>query len=167
MARSDPEAAERKLLPVNLASLARDTVKDLAPIAASKGIDLGLDESADAGAAPVVDGDADDLRMLLSNLVDNAIRYTPANGTIDVRVTSTDDRVMLEVADSGPGIPPDDRERVFDRFYRRASDDATGSGLGLAIVRRIAQRHGASVDLGDGEGARGLAVRVRFPKSAV
>ena len=161
MARSDPEAAERKLHPVNLASLARDTVMDLAPIASAKGIDLGFDDRAVA-ADPVVNGDADDLRMLLGNLVDNAIRYTPSQGTIDVRVSGDADHVTLEVTDNGPGIPVDDRERVFDRFYRRATDDTTGSGLGLAIVRRIAQRHRAAVELGEGPQGRGLRVSVRF-----
>lgn len=169
MARSDPEAAERKFTRVDLAALARDTVAELAPIAAARSIDLGFDDS--GGADANVDGDADDLRMLMTNLVDNAIRYTPVGGTIDVTVSTSDRESTLQVTDNGPGIPVEDRERVFDRFYRRASTvggegsgDTTGSGLGLAIVRRIAQRHGASVELYDGVGGRGLGVRVRFPR---
>ena len=172
MARSDPEAAERKFERVDLAMLARDTVAELAPIASARSIDLGFDDG--GGVDSMVDGDADDLRMLMSNLVDNAIRYTPVNGTIDVTVSTAARESTLQVTDNGPGIPVEDRERVFDRFYRRASADAatgegggdtTGSGLGLAIVRRIAQRHGASVELGDGPAGRGLTVRVRFAQT--
>ena len=163
MARSDPEAAERKRVPVDLAALARETVMDLAPIAATKSIDLGFDEHSPAQPS-IVDGDAEELRMLLSNLVDNAIRYTPSNGTIDVDVSSDNREVTLKVTDNGPGIPPEDRERVFDRFYRRASDETTGSGLGLAIVRRIAQRHGATSALSEGAGGRGLTVTIRFSR---
>ena len=165
MARSDPEAAERKHGPVDLAAVARETVMDLAPIAATKSIDLGFDDH--KANAPIVDGDADDLRMLLSNLVDNAIRYTPSNGTIDVDISSDQREITLEVTDNGPGIPPEDRERVFDRFYRRASDETTGSGLGLAIVRRIAQRHGATTALSDGADGHGLNVTVRFPRPRI
>ena len=165
MARSDPEAAERKFKPVDLTALARDTVAELAPIATVKSIDLGF-EDATAGAGAMVDGDADDLRMLLSNLVDNSIRYTPSNGAIDVRLSGDERTVTLDVTDNGPGIPVVERERVFDRFYRRATDDVTGSGLGLAIVRRIAQRHRATSDLGDGPDGRGLRVTLRFNRGA-
>jgi two-component system OmpR family sensor kinase len=162
MARSDPEAAERAFVEVDLTALARATVAELAPLAEAKGLDLGF-----SGDRPVtVQGDPESLRVLLENLVDNAIRYTPAGGTIDVAVAGSGGTASLSVADDGPGIPPDDRERVFDRFYRRPSTestDTTGSGLGLAIVRRIAQRHHASVELGDGLHGRGLKVAVQLP----
>jgi two-component system, OmpR family, sensor kinase len=159
MARSDPEAAERPFVEADLTTIARDTVAELAPIAESKNLDLGF-----SGNAPVtVQGDPESLRVMLGNLVDNAIRYTLSGGIIDVAVAGNGGSASLTVADDGPGIPPEERERVFDRFYRRASTDTTGSGLGLAIVRRIAQRHGASVKLGDGLRARGLTVTVRFP----
>ena len=159
MARSDPEAAERPFVDVDLTAIARDTVAEFAPIAEANGIDLGY-----AGDAPVnVHGDPESLRVMLGNLVDNAIRYTPSGGTIDVVVAGSGESASLTVTDDGPGIPPEDRERVFDRFYRRASTDTTGSGLGLAIVRRIAQRHRASIELGDGLHGRGLKVTVLFP----
>ena len=158
MARSDPEAAERPFVETDLAAVARDAVAELAPVAEARGLDLGF-----AGAAAVmVHGDPESLRVLLENLVDNAIRYTPSGGTIDVAVTAGGGTPTLTVADDGPGIPPEDRQRVFDRFYRRGSPDATGSGLGLAIVCRIAQRHGAIVELGEGAHGRGLMVTVRF-----
>jgi two-component system, OmpR family, sensor kinase len=100
---------------------------------------------------------------LASNLVDNALRYTPAGGRVDVSALRTKDGLVIEVVDTGPGIPPAERERVFDRFYRAADTDAPGSGLGLAIVRSIAERHGAQVKLESGPDGRGLAARAVFP----
>ena len=92
-------------------------------------------------------GDREALRTLVRNLVDNAVRYTPAGGRVQVRTRGgaprRASRPVLEVTDSGPGIPAADRERAFDRFYRRASAPQGGSGLGLAIVKAIADRHGA------------------------
>jgi two-component system sensor histidine kinase TctE len=88
------------------------------------------------------------LRELLSNLIDNALRYTPAGGSVTVRVRSDEgERGYLEVEDTGPGIAPAERGRVFERFYRILGNTAEGSGLGLAIVREIAQQHGAEVDI--------------------
>ncbi len=114
-----------------------------------------------------VRGDPADLAMLIANLLDNALRYTPAGGRVDVAVDDDGGRAVLSVVDTGPGIAPADRERVFERFYRGAAGaggpDATGSGLGLSIVRRIADAHGATILLDDGPDGRGLAVRVRFP----
>ena len=103
------------------------------------------------------------LHTLLFNLVDNAIRYTPAGGRVDVASCREDGRAVLVVTDTGPGIPDADRDRVFDRFYRRVGTETSGSGLGLSIVRNIARRHGAEVFLDAGPGGQGLAVRVRFP----
>jgi len=108
-------------------------------------------------------GDAEALRVMLGNLVDNAIHYTPPGGTVDVEAALDRGQVCLIVTDTGPGIPAEERERVFDRFYRRAAAGGPGSGLGLAIVRKIAQRHRACVELGAGAGGRGLKVMVRFP----
>jgi len=107
-------------------------------------------------------GDPEALRILLGNLVDNALRYTPPAGRVDVAVCHRNGEVLLEVRDTGRGIPVAERERVFDRFYRRPGSGATGSGLGLAIVKGIAERHGARVLLEEGEGGEGLTVRVGF-----
>lgn len=106
---------------------------------------------------------AGSMRMLTRNLVDNAMRYTPAPGTIVIRCGQRDGAAFMEVADSGPGIPPEMEERVFERFFRLAGAQLPGSGLGLSIVRRIAERHGAQVKLGPGLHGTGLCVRVSFP----
>jgi two-component system OmpR family sensor kinase len=128
-----------------------------------RGVDLGIETSDSA----TIDGDPEALRVMLNNLIDNATKYTPEGGRVDVSLKMEDGRPVVRIADSGPGIPADERERVFDRFYRvgegasRARTDVAGSGLGLAIVRRIASQHGAAVALGESP-AGGLVVTVRF-----
>jgi two-component system, OmpR family, sensor kinase len=163
LAREEPGVSERPARKVDLAATARAIVGDFAPLAAAKGIDLGVDAS---GAAQVV-GDGEALATLVSNLVDNAVRYTPAPGRVDVVLTRDGQHVVLEVRDTGPGISAEDRPRVFDRFYRGAAAHAPGaahgSGLGLAIVKRIADRHGAEVSVGPGIDDRGSSVTVRVP----
>jgi two-component system OmpR family sensor kinase len=144
---------------VDLAGLARRAVADLAPVALAKGVDLGL-QQADAAS---VQGQPDALNILLRNLVENAVKYTPAGGTVDISVRAGTGIATLGVEDSGPGIPPDERERVFDRFYRIAGSEAAGSGLGLAIIKSIAERHGATLALGQSERLGGLAATVTFP----
>jgi two-component system OmpR family sensor kinase/two-component system sensor histidine kinase QseC len=109
-------------------------------------------------------GDRVALALLVRNLADNALRYSPPGTQVELRVLQDGGGALLQVDDAGPGIPADDRERVFDRFYRRASGEETGSGLGLAIVRSIAERHGAEVTLGDSP-LGGLRVWVRFGRS--
>lgn len=158
LARQEPGAAESRFAAVSLAGLARYSVIEHAPLAEARKIDLGV---AQADEAAVVPGDTDALRILLANLIGNALRYTPAGGRVDVSCGREEGGVFLEVADSGPGIPAGERERVFDRFYRRGGDGETGSGLGLAIVRAIADRHGAQVSLADADSG-GLLVRVVF-----
>jgi two-component system OmpR family sensor kinase len=103
------------------------------------------------------------LRTLVYNLVDNALRYTPSGGRVDVVVGNDARRASLAVRDNGPGIPPADRSRVFDRFYRGSGAEGVGgSGLGLAIAKRIAERHGAAIELGPGIDGAGLGVIVTF-----
>jgi two-component system OmpR family sensor kinase len=118
-----------------------------------------------------VRGDGEALRILVRNLIDNAVRYTPPGGTVRVSCRNGDNGdVVLEVADSGPGIPAEERDRAFDRFYRLSATQS-GSGLGLAIVKAIAQRHGASITLESGvvdsahpgSALQGLHIRVHFP----
>jgi signal transduction histidine kinase len=158
--------AERPVAPIDLHTLCRDVIRELAPLASAKSIDLGLIEPAAPWGRPIVSGDAAALSTLVSNLIDNALRYSPSRGRVDVSAVHDADRVVLTVRDTGPGIPPAERSRVFDRFYRGAhaeSGSERGSGLGLAIVKRIAERHSAEIVLGDGIDGAGLGVTVRFP----
>ena len=160
LARLDPESAQRPLAPVALNPLLHAIIADHAPLAVEKTIDLGLIRDDPAS----ITGDADSLRILFGNLLDNAIRYTPAGGTVDVQITSAPDAIHVELADTGPGIPPEDRARVFDRFYRREGTGVPGSGLGLTIVTTIAKRHQAQITLGDRDGGPGLVVCLTFPR---
>lgn len=107
-------------------------------------------------------GDAQALGILIRNLLDNAIRYTPAGGKVDLEVLRDGDRARLVVEDSGPGIARKDRQRAMDRFHRISGSEATGSGLGLAIVKSIAEMHGATVALDDSAALGGLRVVVTF-----
>ena len=161
LARQEPEAAQRAFTAVDLAGIARRVLAEQAPLAAARNVDLGV--TADDDAEVRVQGDLEALQVMLGNLVENAIRYTPNGGAVDVALRTTRDRAEIVVADTGPGIPEQDRERVFDRFYRREGSGAPGSGLGLAIVKDIADRHGALITLEDAE--PGLRVRVSFPRS--
>ena len=163
MARLEPDAPARHFVDVDLPALAKDAVVARAALAVDKDVDLGVTRVAQVP----VRGDPADLAMLIANLLDNALRYTPAGGRVDVAVDDDGGQAVLSVVDTGPGIAVADRERVFERFYRGAAGaggpDATGSGLGLSIVRRIADAHGATILLDDAGDGRGLAVRVRFP----
>jgi len=162
LAREEPGVPEKPLRPVDLRALARDAIQALAPLAAAKSIDLGLVEAPPESASPIVSGDADALSTLVSNLIDNAVRYTPARGRVDVATLAQAGTVALTVRDTGPGVAEAERSRIFDRFHRGVGGER-GSGLGLAIVKRIAERHGARIDLAEGIGGAGLGVTVRFP----
>jgi len=160
MARLEPEAP----LPresVDLGALAKALVAELSPLAEARDIDLGIADCAPA----CVEGDPNSLRLMLSNLVDNAVRYTPRGGRVDVAVRAEGSGALLEVSDTGPGIAPEERDRVFDRFYRGTEANSPGSGLGLAIVKRAAERHRGTVALSEGSGGAGLRVSVRLPRS--
>ncbi|MHB8783663.1 MAG: sensor histidine kinase [Desulfobacteria bacterium] len=156
MARVEPDAVREPPEPVALEETVHTVIAEYAPIAADKNVDLGLARSEPATVA----GYPADLRIMLSNLVDNAIRFTPSDGRIDLRLSLRGKDAVLEVEDTGTGIPPEDRDRVFDRFYRRHGGDTRGSGLGLAIVKSIVDRHGGRITLDAGDGGRGLKVTV-------
>ncbi len=150
--------------PAALDAVAQQVLEDLATQALAKRIDLGLELRA-AGPwwvamHPVT------LRELLTNLVDNALRYTPAGGVVTVRLGGLPQQLQLSVEDNGPGIAPALRERVFERFYRIDDRDSDGCGLGLAIVREYARQSGASLVLETPAGGAGLAVRVALPRAA-
>ncbi|HVW68738.1 MAG TPA: ATP-binding protein [Steroidobacteraceae bacterium] len=156
-ARQQPRV-EPQRVPVPLADIVRETVAELVPFADAKSIDLGISDSHTA----VVLGDPDALRTLARNLVDNAVRYTPEGGRVDVSVEVMPGRVILAVTDTGPGIPAEERSRVLDRFYRLPGTSPSGSGLGMAIVKAIADAHGATLRLDSGPGGHGLSVQVTF-----
>jgi two-component system OmpR family sensor kinase/two-component system sensor histidine kinase QseC len=141
--------------------VARLAARDARALATERGSTVAVNVHAPA----IVSGDGDALQVLARNLVDNALRYAPPGSRVEVHVASDASGATLKVDDSGPGIPEAERERVFDRFYRRANADETGSGLGLAIVRGIAERHHARVELGDSP-LGGLRVSVAFGASA-
>ena len=162
LARAEPGGPQEPLAPTDLTEAARQAVADLVPLADSKSVHLTM-EAKDGSS---VEGDANALRILVRNLVDNAVRYTPGGGRVELTIANQPGQIVLAVDDSGNGIPASERERVFDRFYRRvkteeAGREDTGSGLGLAIVRSIAQRHAASVQLTDSN-LGGLRVAVQF-----
>jgi two-component system OmpR family sensor kinase len=165
LARQEPRA-ESPRVAVRLDDLAREIVAELVPLADAGNIDLGVT----AAQAVSLPADPEALRTLLRNLVDNAVRYSAAGGRVDVSVeavpAASGGGARLAVTDEGPGIAPEDRARVFDRFYRRAGTAPPGSGLGLAIVKAIADAHGASVALSDPASGRGLTVTVSFPPRA-
>lgn len=155
MARAEDASQALQRQPVNLARLAAEVVRDFVPRALEKRIDLGY-EGPDSGAAKgqsglSIAGQPVLLRELIRNLVDNALQYTPEGGTVTVR--AVDDPfgqvVVVQVEDSGPGIPAAERDKVFQPFYRSLGTNVDGSGLGLAIVREIAQQHDAEITLED------------------
>lgn len=145
---------------VDLAALAQRVLEEQAPLAQARGLDLGLDcpEGPLDLAAP-----AAMVHELVANLVDNALRYTPAGGKVTLSLRRTPEGALLRVEDDGHGIRPEDRIRVFERFCRLAQDDTPGCGLGLSIVQEVARALGAEVRLSDPERGRGLVVTVAFP----
>jgi signal transduction histidine kinase len=162
LSRLTPEAPALQKEVLDLAELVRRTVGHFSARAEDQHIDLGavIDQNA------MVSADAQQVLIMLNNLIDNALRYTPPGGRIDVGVGIEGSCARLSVTDNGPGIEPAERQRVFDRFYRAQSPsqrDATpGSGLGLAIVQAVVQRHGATIRLDEPPGG-GLRVSVLFP----
>jgi two-component system, OmpR family, sensor histidine kinase TctE len=158
LARAEPSHFEKtRLEPVALATLVEEAIQHFVEQAALKQIDLGFDLRPTS-----VQGDRFLLRDLIDNLIDNAIRYTPAHGTVTVSCGPDGGGGMLAVEDSGPGIAPAKRDQVFSR-YVRLDDKTHGSGLGLAIVRDIALAHGAVITLDAGAHGQGARFEVRFP----
>lgn len=158
LARQEPDA-QRPFKQLDLAAIVRQVVGEYAPLADNKQIDLGI-----AGdLSGFVYGDEEALRILVGNLVDNAIRYTPEGGKVDVTLSNDSSNVILEVEDNGPGIPIEDRERIFERFHRISGNEVQGSGLGLAIVKQVVQRHNAFVEIETGKYGLGTIFSIKFP----
>ncbi|MBZ0249722.1 MAG: sensor histidine kinase, partial [Burkholderiales bacterium] len=160
LARNEPEAAARvTLVALDLNALALEAATEWVPEALKKGIDLGFE----GAAGPVaIRGDALRLRELLDNLLDNAVRYTRDGGRVTVRVAASP-RPTVDVNDDGPGIPPDEREAVFQRFHRLLGTGQDGSGLGLAIAQEIARLHGGAISLSDDADGVGNTFSLTLP----
>lgn len=141
-----------------LRALSSEVIAELAPAALGKGVQLELTEGDEA----VVRGDKGLLRVLLRNLLDNAVRYTPHGTSVRVSIGTEQGLTCLSVSDDGPGIPEAERERVLERFYRLMGTQASGSGLGLSIVKRIAEIHGATLSLTTSREGKGLTVKIAF-----
>ncbi len=160
MARLDPDNRSQPLLPLDLTALAHSVCDELAPLAAQKNIELKA--ASDKPAVAIANEDA--LRLLMNNLCDNAMRYTPADGHIEIRTYIRASKAFIEVCDDGPGVPETERERIFERSYRaEGTKTIPGTGLGLAIVRRVAELHGGTPSLDAGLNGKGVCFRISFP----
>jgi two-component system, OmpR family, sensor kinase len=156
LARQETGAPSTGGASIDLGQLVGEVAGEHTPIAHAKGIELRVAIQ----DTTVVRGDADALRIMIGNVVDNAVRYTPIGGLVDLSLVRENDRVILNISDSGPGIPEQERQRVFDRFYRLGGSGAAGSGLGLAIVKRIADAHNVEVLMGEVSTGMGLQMRL-------
>ena len=146
---------------VDLAPFLQELISDLMPCADHRDIDIGLSVDINAN----VRANPHELRSLLHNLLDNACRYTPEHGVVDVRLFADSGKVVVEIVDSGPGIPPDLLPRVYDRFFRIEGSDTEGSGLGLAIAKHAAERNRIDLHLDNRIERSGLVARVTFAEA--
>lgn len=158
LARLDAAEWSRRFTDCDLRNIAMTVIADCAPAAIARHVEIGLDD----GAAAPCRGDAALLAVLLRNLVENALRYSPPGAAVSVGLLPGP---VLEVHDQGPGIPSEERNKVLERFHRVLGSPGDGAGLGLSIVARIAELHGASVEMADGPGGQGLRVSVKFTSS--
>ena len=160
LARSESRLEAEPFTYIDLSALVQDVIQDIMPLAEINKIDL----RAEIGSKVTVLGQPENLTIVISNLLDNAIRYTPLLGQVRISVTLEAGHAVLRVIDNGHGIAEHERERVFDRFYRCEGTAVTGSGLGLAIVRNITEAHHATLTLSDNVSDSGLMVTIIFPK---
>ncbi|MCX5493308.1 ATP-binding protein [Kaistia dalseonensis] len=156
LARYDASEIRGAMTPLDLTALTLDCIARIAPVAEQRGIDLGVVRQ---DAAEIM-GSAADLAVAIDNLLDNAIRYTPPGGTVDVAIIAAPDGASIEIRDTGPGIDEAALQHVFERFYRAAPPDIEGSGLGLAIARAAAERSKAVITLANRTPGPGLVARL-------
>ncbi len=157
LARLNGEVAiERK--PVDLRALVAEVTATVEPLATAKNIDLRTAELSSA----IIDGSSAHLRRLVINLIDNALKFTPAGGRIEIGLASIDGRAILRVSDSGPGMDPGELPLVFERFFRGAHAGGEGSGLGLSLCREIARYHGGQIAAANRPGGGAVFV-VKLP----
>ncbi len=160
LARSEPQARTTPEERIDLSRVARAVVAEMTPLAVARGSKIEFD----APDALALRGDASALHSLLRNLVDNALRHTPAGSRVAVGIEIDDDLACISVDDDGPGIAVEERERVFDRFYGRTAGGDGGSGLGLAIAKAVIDRHAGRIEL-DRSPLGGLRVLVQLPRT--
>ncbi len=156
LARIEPNSQAKEIQQINMLNLIKECIEGLLPLAHEKSIDLGLNTSEEF----LISGVRHEIAILINNIVDNAIRYSPTNGKVDVYLFSDSQNIILEVNDSGVGIATQELERVFERFYRGENKNIDGSGLGLSIVKEIATQHGANIELINLN--PGLSFKVKF-----
>ncbi len=162
LAKSQPEAASTiQMIPLDLNLISKEVAIEMAPTAIQKKIDLGFEPST---ISAMIKGNAERLKELLYNLLDNAIRYTQIGGRVTISINVTDADVELIILDNGPGIGATERDKIFDRFHRIIGTGQDGSGLGLAIVKEIAKLHGADITVADESANKGLQVVVSFDR---
>lgn len=161
LARAEGEGEVNKFITLDISTAIEDMAAEWLSRAYAKGIDLGLDLQ-----PAKVNGSLWQIQEMLANLVDNALRYTPSHGNITIRCTQQHQDVLVEVEDNGPGIPQEQRENVFNRFYR-LDEGPEGCGLGLAIVREIVRHHGGYITLEPASQAQGLIARIKLPSMTV
>lgn len=160
LARLEPGVIEPSFVACDLASIAREQLAEIAPQALARGVAVELESGAGHGT---ISGEPELLRVLVRNLVDNAVRYSPPSSSVAVAVGAASGEADLSITDSGPGVAAAERSRLGERFFRILGTGESGSGLGLSIVRRIAEMHGAHIEFSGGPGGKGLRVRVGFP----
>ena len=159
LARMEPENCQRPFNDVDLSALVKSVISDQTPAALNKQIDMGISRDETLSIL----GDSESLRMMLNNLLDNAIRYTPPKGQVDISLWQDTELARIEIEDNGPGIPASEREQVFTRFYRQPGSQELGSGLGLAIVLEIISQHRGTVQLESTKNNTGLKVVITLP----
>jgi two-component system sensor histidine kinase QseC len=163
LSRLDPESVLQEGDTANLHAVTEDVLAELAPEALQKNIEISLDIEDDAH----IHGKPAMVSILVRNIVENAIRYTPDNGTVEVNIADKGDRILLRVADSGPGIRPQEYDKVFTRFYRSPEITVDGTGLGLAMVQRIVEIHHAEIQLSQSKfGGLQMDVYFKVPRTA-
>lgn len=161
LSRLDHEEKLNDVSQIDLESICAELIAFIYPQALEKNIEIELKNEC---THPIIDGNEAALGILLRNLLDNAIRYTPNNSRIDVKIIEHNHNILLQVIDNGPGIPEEYRDKAFDRFFRVLGTKQTGSGLGLAIVKQITDLHKAKIHLQTTESGQGLTVTVFFKK---
>lgn len=162
LAQLDPEHSLNEPQQIQLAALVHESIAQHAPAAIRKAVELGFTADDDG----LINGDSTLLAILIRNLIDNAVRYTPSQGQVEVHILHHNNAVVLQIADSGPGIAAAELERITSRFYRVLGSGENGSGLGLSIVQRIAKLHDAQLSFTTPDNTTGLVVRVAFKAAA-